>query len=130
MKNSISPNEAKGLTANMERLYALKPDELAEWWRSSFGADPPARLRRPLLIQALVYRFQEKAFGGLKAATRRLLESVAGDTGARRSIALQPRRSVTAGALLVREWHGATYVDTATRVALLVRSFGHATTET
>jgi hypothetical protein len=60
MKSSISPNEAKGLTANMERLYAPKPDELAEWWRSSFGADPPARPRCPLLIQALVYRFQEK----------------------------------------------------------------------
>jgi hypothetical protein len=102
MKNSMSPNEAKGLTASMESMRGLKPDELAERWRSLFGSDPPARLRRPLLIQAFAYRSQEKAFGG-----------VAGDTGARRSIALQPRRSVTAGAVLVREWHGATYQVTA-----------------
>ena len=41
---------------------ALKPDELAERWRSLFGSDPPARLRRPLLIQALAYRLQEQGF--------------------------------------------------------------------
>jgi hypothetical protein len=81
MRNSMSPNQAKGLTASSESLRALKPDELAERWRSFCGSGPPARLRRPLLIQALAYRSQ-KAFGGLKAATRRLLESVAGDTGA------------------------------------------------
>jgi len=31
---------------------------------------PAGELRRPLLIQALAYRSQEKAFGGLKATTR------------------------------------------------------------
>jgi len=113
MKNSMSPNEAKELRANMESLCALKPDELAERWRSLFGSDPPARLRRPLLVQALAYRSQEKAFGGLRAATRRLLESVAGDIGARRSITLQLRRSVKAGSILVREWHGTKYQVTA-----------------
>ena len=30
IKNSISPNYAKGLTVNLESLCALKPDELAE----------------------------------------------------------------------------------------------------
>jgi hypothetical protein len=39
MKNSISPNYAKGLTVNLESLCALKPDELAEMWRSLFGSD-------------------------------------------------------------------------------------------
>jgi len=47
MKNSTSPNDAQGLAVNLERLCALKPDELAERWRSLFGSDPPARLRRP-----------------------------------------------------------------------------------
>jgi hypothetical protein len=84
VKNSISPNDAKGLAVNLESLYSLKPHEFAERWRSLFGSDPPPRLRRPLLIQALAYRFQEKAFGGLKPATRRLLADVA---GARRPIA-------------------------------------------
>ena len=82
MKNSISPNYAKGLTVNLESLCALKPDELAEMWRSLFGSDPPARLRRPLLIQALAYRLKEKAFGAINAATRRLLERIARDAEA------------------------------------------------
>ncbi|MGH7968152.1 MAG: DUF2924 domain-containing protein [Limisphaerales bacterium] len=113
MKNWIPPNDAKGLAVNLESLCALEPDELAERWRSLFGADPPARLRRPLLIQALAYRLQEKVFGGMSAATRRLLESVAGAAGAHRSVAVQPRRSVKAGAVLVREWHGTKHLVTA-----------------
>jgi hypothetical protein len=105
MKDSISPNAPKGLAVNLESLCTLKPDELAGQWRSLFGSDPPARFRRPLLIQALAYRLQEKG-GGLKPATRRLLERAAGDAGARRSVTMQPRRLVKAGAVLVREWHG------------------------
>jgi Protein of unknown function (DUF2924) len=86
MKHSISLNHAKGLAVNLESLCALKPEELAERWRSLFGSDPPARVRRPLLIQALAYRLQEKTFGGLKPATRRVLESLAGDASARRPV--------------------------------------------
>jgi hypothetical protein len=113
MTNSISPNNAKGLAVDLESLRALKPDELAERWRSLFGSDPPARLRRPLLIQALAYRLQEKAFGGMHAATRRLLESVAAGAGSGLSVAVQPRRSVKAGAVLIREWHGTKHQVTA-----------------
>jgi Protein of unknown function (DUF2924) len=109
VKTSISPKDSKGLKVNLESLRTLKPDDLAEWWRSLFGSDPPARLRRPLLIQALAYRLQEKAFGGLKPATQRLLASVAGDASAGRSTVMQPRRSFKAGAVLVREWHGTRY---------------------
>ena len=54
-------------------------------------SEPPRRrgFADRCMIQALAYRLQEKAFGGLKPATRRLLESVAGDAGARRPIAMQ-----------------------------------------
>jgi hypothetical protein len=65
MKSSMAPNDAKSLSVDLDRLCALKPDELAERWRSLFGSDPPARIRRPLLIQALAYRLQEKASSGL-----------------------------------------------------------------
>lgn len=106
MKSSIAPNNNKSLTLDLERLSSLKPNELGERWRSLFGSDPPARFRRPLLIQALAYQLQEKASGGLEAATRRLLISIAGDAGSPRSVCIQPQRSVKAGAVLVREWHG------------------------
>jgi len=107
MKSSMAPNDTESLSVDLKRLCTLKPDELAERWRSLFGSDPPARFRRSLLIQALAYQLQEKASGGLKPATRRLLASVAGDAGSRRSVAMQPQRSVKAGAVLVRERHGA-----------------------
>jgi hypothetical protein len=113
MKHSISPNPARGLAVNLESLCALKPDELAERWRSLFGSDPPARLRRPLLIQALAYRLQGKAFGGLKPATRRVLESLAGDANARRPVIARATARVRPGAVLIREWHGTKHQVTA-----------------
>jgi hypothetical protein len=112
MKHSIPPNHAKGPAVNLESLCALKPDELSERWRSLFGSDPPARLRRPLLIQALAYRLQEKT-GGLKPATRRVLESVAGDANARRPVVACAKPRVRTGAVLIREWHGTKHQVTA-----------------
>ncbi len=121
MKNSISATDAKRMTVNLESLCALKPDDLAERWRSLFGSDPPARLRRPLLIQALAYRLQEKAFGGLKPATRRVLESQAGDAGARRPTTVHSNFQVRAGAVLIREWHGTKHQVTALKDGFMFR---------
>ena len=106
MKNSIQRDDTKGLAAALEALSALSPQELNARWKALYGADLPDRLRRPLMIQALAYRLQERALGGLKPATRRLLRNVAGDAGARRPITVEPKRTVNAGAVLVREWHG------------------------
>ena len=69
MKNSILPNDGKGLAKELERLPSLKPAQLAERWRVLYGAEPPPRLRRGLMIQALAYRLQEQVLGGLKPAT-------------------------------------------------------------
>jgi hypothetical protein len=91
MNNSIKRGDIKGLAAALEVLAALGPEELNTRWKAVYGSDPPDRLRRPLLIQALAYRLQEQAFGGLKPATRRLLRSVAGDAGERRPIAVEPK---------------------------------------
>jgi hypothetical protein len=70
MKSSISPKENNRSQNELDNLHALKPDQLAERWRKLYGTTMPARLRRSLIIQALAYRLQEKAFGGLKPATR------------------------------------------------------------
>jgi len=110
MKNSISEGDAKRLATALDSLCVINPEKLAEQWHSLFGSDPPDRLRRPLLIQALAYRLQENAFGGLKSATRRLLAEVA---GARRPIAVQVQPQISAGAVLIREWHGSKHQVTA-----------------
>jgi hypothetical protein len=63
-------------------------------------------MRRALLIQALAYRLQEKALGGLRPATRRLLASAADDAAARRTMPEARERKIKPGTTLLREWHG------------------------
>ena len=48
------------------------------------------------MIQALAYRLQEQALGGLKPATRRLLRSIAGDVENRHPIATRAERRIEA----------------------------------
>src|ERR1700687_3883044 len=72
-----------------------------------YRADPPPRMRRALLIQALAYRLQEKPLGGLKPTTRRLLAGIADDATARRTRPVARERKIKPGTTLLREWHGA-----------------------
>ena len=59
------------------------------------------------MVQAIAYRLQEQALGGLKPATRRLLERIAGHAAARRPVSTAPAKMrVSAGTVLIREWHG------------------------
>jgi hypothetical protein len=115
MKNSILPKDIKGLAKELERLKLLKPAQLTERWLALYGAEPPPRLRRSLMIQALAYRLQERVLGGLKPATRRLLETASGAAGERRPIARHPRRSTQTGTVFVREWHGTKHQVTAVK---------------
>jgi DUF2924 family protein len=69
----------------------------------------PPRVSGELLIKALAHRLQEKALGGLKPATRRLLESW-GRKNAEPSLPTQPVKTrLKAGTVLAREWHGTTH---------------------
>ncbi len=121
MKNSIPKGDSKGLAAALDALSLLDPEELNARWKALYGSDPPDRLRRPLMIQALAYRLQEQALGGLKPATRRLLERVAGDAETRRPVATHSQRRVKAGATLIREWHGTKHQVTALKDGFMFR---------
>ena len=68
MTNSIAKGDLKGLAAALDAISSLTPEELDAQWKALYGSDPPDRLRRPLMIQALAYRLQEQALGGLKPA--------------------------------------------------------------
>ena len=69
MKCSLADSE--GLSAEIENLGNLGPEELGQTWRALFGSERPRRVCGDLLIKALGYRLQEKALGGLKPSTRR-----------------------------------------------------------
>jgi len=121
MKNSIPKGDPKGLAVALDALSLLDPQELNARWKALYGSDPPDRLRRPLMIQALAYRLQEQALGGMKPATRRLLHSVAGGADNRRQIAVESKRLVKAGAVLIREWHGTKHQVTALKDGFMFR---------
>jgi Protein of unknown function (DUF2924) len=121
MKNSIAKGDLKGLAAALDAISSLSPEELDAQWKALYGSDSPDRLRRPLMIQALAYRIQEQAFGGLKPATRRLLRSIAGDIESRSPIVAHAARRIKAGAVLIREWHGTKHHVTALKDGFMFR---------
>ena len=107
MKCSLSDSE--GLSAQIENLRNLRLEELDQTWRDLFSSERPRRVCGDLLIKALGYRLQEKAIGGLKPSTRRLLERW-GRNGSERDPSGEPARTqLKAGTGLVREWHGVTH---------------------
>jgi len=105
MKHKISATRS-ALVREIEELQEATSANLKERWRALYGAEPPRRISRDLLIRALAYRIQEQALGGLKPSTRRLLAKVAADASARRSIQAAPEPCLKPGTVLLREWHG------------------------
>jgi len=107
MKCSLA--DIEGLSAEVENLGTLGPEELDQTWRNLFGADRPRRVCGDLLIKALGYRLQEKTIGGHKPSIRHLLERW-GRNGSERGPSAEPARTrLKAGTVLLREWHGVTH---------------------
>jgi len=110
--------ESENLAAQMESLQTLNPGELDQRWKILFRSDRPNRVCGRLLTQALAYRLQEKAIGGLKPSTRRMLEHSTQNASARGSAVELPKIRLKAGAVLIREWHGTTH-----RISVLEKGF-------
>src|SRR5216684_4025939 len=116
MKRKISASPS-ALVREIEELQKSTSSNLKQRWRALYGTAAPRRISRDLLIRALAYRIQEKALGGLKPSTRRLLAKVATDASARRSIQVTPAPTLTPGTILLRDWRG-------TQHQLIVREHG------
>ena len=101
MRDQSSGGQADRIWAEIAALASLGIRDLKSRWRAWYDTEPPARISRELLTSAIAYRLQEREFGGLAPATRRLLEGVAADRSSRRLVA--------PGALLIREWRGAAH---------------------
>src|SRR5271155_5588597 len=100
MRRKLLEAEAAKLAQDLADLRHHSEDDLNDHFRRLYGVEPPARMRRPLLIRAIAYRLQEKPVGGLKPATRRLLASVAEDATARRTVHRSPKREIKPGTTL------------------------------
>jgi hypothetical protein len=98
----------------LARLERASRHRLAELWIGYFGAPPPPRTSRALMIRAVAYKMQERALGGLSPATRRML-SEEGAAPARQGRPLRP------GTVLIREWRGVAHQVTVGEDGVLYR---------
>jgi DUF2924 family protein len=87
------------IEAEITCIPSLAVDALRRRWRVIFGRTPPAALSKDLLGRMIVYRLQEKAFGGLDRESLRFLDSLARHAGS-------PRRQLKPGTVLVRDYQG------------------------
>ena len=123
MKSSPSDTEPDELYDELASLPAQGPKRLKERWRTLYGTEPPPRISEDLLRRAIAYRLQERALGGLKLSTRRLLQRIA--EGARRSRSATPACKLRPGAVLIREWQGTSHQVTVLEDGVLFRGKRH-----
>jgi hypothetical protein len=105
MRN-VSDKEREKLSAEIASLESLDLTQLRSQWKLLYEIDAPPHLSRDWLRRAVAYRIQENALGGLKPATRRLLEGVAEDARVRRPTKVVLTRKVGPNTILIREWGG------------------------
>jgi hypothetical protein len=74
-------------------------------WFGLYGSEAPPRMSRELVIQAIAYRVQENAFGGLSSVIRARMTDV---LGAKRIERTRIDRTVKAGTRIIRDCQGRT----------------------
>ncbi len=112
----ISSSEDFG--AALAGLERASRHRLTEHWSEYFGAAPPPRTSRSLMIRAVAYKMQERVIGGLSAATRRLL-------CAEEPAPVRRRRGLRPGTVLIREWHGIAHQITIVEQGVIYRGEHH-----
>ena len=103
------PSRLRGGSGELEQeiqeLLTLDVTVLRRKWATLFGADPSPYLGRMFLVRAIAYRLQERAFGGLKPSTHRLLDRFS-ETRGNKTQPSAPRQRAGAGTVLIRQWRG------------------------
>jgi hypothetical protein len=97
------------IEAEIAGLADLSLHALRGRWQALYGNPAPRSLRRDLLIRAIAYQLQVKAFGGLSAVTKRKLREIAlaAREGRFEPALIGPR--VKPGTRLIRVWQGETH---------------------
>lgn len=95
-----APDDAAAVEAEIERIQALRPEEVRALWRETLRREVPKALTRDLLVRTLCWHIQEEAFGGHSPAMLKLLASYAKGKPVDRLRYLKP------GTEIVREYRG------------------------
>ena len=93
------------LAREVMNLLALDAAALRQKRPVLFEAELAPNIGRNFMIRTLAYRLQERALGGLKPSTQRILDRVA-DGAASAESKRAPKRRASAGTVLIRQWHG------------------------
>lgn len=96
---------AEELAREVMNLLALDAAALRQKWPVLFEAELAPNIGRNFMIRALAYRLQERALGGLKPSTQRILDRVA-DGAASAGSKRAPQHRASAGTVMIRQWHG------------------------
>jgi hypothetical protein len=100
----VRKSDRERLEAEIARLPDLGIVELRERWVELYGRPAPKYFRRKLLVRAIAYQMQVKAFGGLSEATKQRLREIAAAVrdGTFDAADLEPR--IKPGTKLMRTW--------------------------
>lgn len=106
--DGMSRPTAEAIRQRLTALADLDTQALKKLWPDHFGIPAPKGLSADLLRRAIAYEIQARAYGGLRPATIRQLEALAGlRTDGRKTRPSAPR--LQPGTRLLREWQGETH---------------------
>ncbi len=105
----VNKSKVKALEAEIARLPDLGLAGLREHWMRLYGRPVPKYFRQDLMVRAIAYQMQVKAYGGLSVATKQRLREIAeaARDGTFDAVDLEPR--IKPGTKLVRTWKKATH---------------------
>jgi len=111
---------AQPVEDELDRLPTTPIADLRKRYRELFRTEPPKAFGPDLLRRSIAQRIQEKAYGGLSAEARRLLDQLVKAAMAKPNGRLELPRRIKPGSELVRIWKGKTY-----RVMVMADGFAH-----
>ncbi len=95
--------------AELDQLPTTPIAEVRKRYRELFRTEPPKAFGPDLPRRSIANRIQEKAYGGLNASARRLLDQLVKATMAKPNGRIELPRRIKPGSELVRTWKGKTY---------------------
>jgi hypothetical protein len=104
----------------LDRLPTTPIADLRKRYRELLQTDPPKAFGPDLLRRSIAQRIQERAYGGLPAATRRLLDQLIKAAMAKPNGRLELPRQIKPGSELVRTWKRRSY-----RVMVMADGFAY-----
>jgi hypothetical protein len=105
LKATVDP----AVEAELGRLPATPIADLRNRYRELFRTEPPKAFGPDLLRRSIAHRIQEKAYGGLRRETQRLLDQLVKAAMAKPNGRLELPRRIKPGSELVRTWKGRSY---------------------